>query len=199
MKNDYGKMTVKYDSGNASLLEVGWELLNKRSASQMNEQIIRNEDYYIALGYLAASSFILVQMPKNKSEKFIDEHFERTGEVLENDYLNGYQIVSNWGIQMRISFSKNIFSAVPLPTLKDLAIERAKNNDSLMQINSNTWVTELLNLGFNVGNRHNSEKISTSIPSRHKEAFQVGFEIGKESSKVVEKSIYFPVGCGCVA
>lgn len=190
-----GKMTVVYDSGKVAMLLSALELGNLRAsktelAEMMHENIANQpaseEDYYIALGWFAKNSYLQVEMNNQYFPTYQMQHFEMTGNVIEDDKENGVWadgIESKWigGVQMRLTFHDPLFKHIKGLPFEVLQCKGGKD-DSVCQVNSNGLVKGLLKKGFTFGNSQDIEKIKDFVPLEYRDAFEIGYEVATEAN-----------------
>ena len=180
-----GKITVKFEDGTVTVLSKEEESkrakANKEAAAlPLSKKIAgRSEEhnYYTFLGMLTISAHIMAQVPENKRHVFAGRYYELTRKELAENQSGLTKAADNqWGITMRLNFSKSVAEYMPNLSFANIMLE-LKNGD-MCQINCNDWIYELLQHGFDLGSSHNIEAIEVSVPIQHREAFRYGLEFG---------------------
>lgn len=178
-----GKMTVRYNDGTVKLLNVDKEIKNliayrKENIVKVKDVEIKfNEDFYIAVGFLAFNSFVFARMPESDFSEFQMSYFESTGEVIEQEDSALEFNNAGWGLEMRLIFPKFIFDHLQLPFEKLIAEEL--NNSFKCSLSNVKVIKHLLNLGFRMGNNHNVENILEMIPSQYRAGFELGYSTAR--------------------
>ena len=178
-----GKITVKFEDGTVTVLskeEESKKATAKKEAAAlpMSKKIVgRSEakDYYTFLGMLAADSHVQVLYPENKRNELESFYMgakgcalPETGAVSKSD--------NKWGVECRLNFSEETFKYMPnLSFANIIACPHAKLG---YQINCNSWIYELVESGFDFGNKHDAARVEASVPVEHREAFRFGLEFG---------------------
>lgn len=196
-----GKIKIKYDTGKVAFLLAVLETTRLRESQEELQDALRqeqgdirgsfnhwlrNDDYYTALGILAVNCYVLFQATSEMH--IISELYKEFHNTILTQDTDGLYISECCRNEFRINFPKTLFASIP-----NLAFEalRLENKTDVCQINHNKWGRELIGLGFELGNKHNIDKIRSRIPAQFVEAFQLGVDVAQEMNQAkVEKSLF---------
>ena len=136
-----------------------------------------NAEFY-TLGYLAKHSRILVEVPKNLTEKFERQYNALTGDtatshIQDNSYYIAPKEENRWYIKGRLTFPVIEEAVNKLSFPSDVNIIHKGDN---VEINNNNYIFNLFRNGFKLGeNSGNYGIISRGLSGEAKQAFDQGF------------------------
>ena len=170
-------MVVKHtqEKGTRTVTIKNWMKLSSKDelkryrTSRLNQN--GREGYFKTLGYLAKNGTFKAEMLHGDIQRFLHNFKAIKGTTPSvEEFLVLPHKTNKYGLQLRIWFKD---AAITFP---DNITKRnnSKANPLLCNVSSNEWWWELLNMGFNIGSKHNIQEIRNNIPEQYKEAFEQG-------------------------
>lgn len=188
IKIEGSEMTVVYEtSGQKATLDIETQSRIISNISLEEERVTpydnltENEKYFTTLGYLVKNSFIEAIIPP-KSQSGFDSTYRRIKGRYPSAGQRGYYLhpdaqVDKWGVEMRLTF--NIPTDYPEDHLSfgpSVSPVTSPRNDQ-RRINSNSFCYRLLEFGFELGDIHDVEEITSNVPEEYRKDFQKGLSI----------------------
>lgn len=152
-----------------------------------------SEKYYRTLGFLARSVKIIARIPANTKEWFDERYCMVKGDYPEKQagYILHTEETNKWYSQVQVLFrlpsgktsaditfepGKMLVKGSSYDELKSYSINHppSYSKTSKFIVNGNELCWWLLELGFNLGDVHNVEKIRSHVPSEYVKCFDEG-------------------------
>ena len=131
---------------------------------------------FFTLGAIASSGYVSAEIGPKSHKSFPQKYLEMTGESVEQFDGKGYHLSPNddrWSYTLRVhlpSLSSDFLNNMSLPNVKC----RSEG----IEVNDNSFVWGLFNLGFSFGrNNEKASEIASKLGEADRSAFWSGFEV----------------------
>jgi hypothetical protein len=164
-------------------------LTSTPNKSTQAREDLRHE-FIFSVGFLSARARLRAEVPPRSKVIFEKRYQEKTGNILSNT-TNGYCILSKdevynkWGPELRIVFPAEERELAGLYFGEQINVQNYKSfpDVGLYVINNNAFFYHLLEMGFDIGNRHDPDNVQKRIPTILIDDFNRGFQKGLERKK----------------
>jgi len=188
IKNIDGKrVTIEYEEPKRTS-ELDKELIvgavsktyRKANIAEPHNKDVDNKLYTKTLGFMAKNSLIMALITQSDIKNFNRKFLRLLGEYPDED-SNGYciHVGKAWSSTIRVIFKMpdGLFTNdFRFGIVNKLDIKTGSGKDEL-NINNIIWGFDLLSMGFNLGSKHDIEKIKSNIPRKYLTDFEEGLKI----------------------
>lgn len=132
-----------------------------------------NEKYYFTIGFLAKNCKIIVRVTPKTESRFADNYIS-----IKDEYpydMDGYEVdtcVNTWSNVIRIIFDTKNINSLSRFNFPNEPITGSGEYELI--VNNLDWGMELLNIGFNIGRKHNIKEILECVPKQYIKDFEEG-------------------------
>jgi hypothetical protein len=160
------------------ILKRIWDnIQNEESISKPYKKEASNSLFFKTIGYLVKHSFIEAIIPQKSKDGFDANYFrikgKKPGKSMRGYYIHNDYEVDKWGTEMRLTFDK---PNCDLDFGKMCNIVKSPEENKL-RINSNNLCYDLLNRGFDLGDKQDIHIIESKIPDNNLKDFREGLNI----------------------
>jgi len=138
-----------------------------------------NRQYFKTLGYISQSCMIEAILPSKSVSGFESNYYKIKGHLPQKGsgyYIHG-ENVKKWGVEMRLTFT--IPQSIAIDELDfGGSVTLVKSPEpNMLRINNNEFCYKLLQLGFDLGTKHDTESIKHEIPEHLRSSFEEGLSL----------------------
>lgn len=178
------EITIKYEhdgqtmTGPEQILRRIWENIKVEEKILTPHNVeFKNKIFFRTLGYLVNHSFIEAIIPL-KSKIGFDNNYFRVKKKYPLANQSGYYVhsdpqVDKWGVEMRLTFQS---TKIDLDFGEGYSIVNSLD-PSKLRINSNKLCYDLLERGFDLGDKQNPNLIAANVPTHYANDFEEGLKI----------------------